>query len=257
MLLNARGSVRNIWGLYAADGSPNPEAVLLLLLLPIGAPLQSSAVLTRWSSSSFQEVHYSKRRHLWVLLTIHISAFTFSSVFTWTILHQVFFFVKQMLLDSNACISEGFFSFVYLLRCLLSLVTYLFFFFPFWGGKNLITIQHKLKNRTTHLFIYFGFDGSRSSLGSFVSFACCKRRESGEKTSGPAPRWLHYFGCWSSKCRRLWAVVALAAQSACYTHCSAKSICTHTHTAWKSAEFGRRKKPHTSHACVVVSYITL
>lgn len=127
MLLNARGSVRNIWGLYAADGSPNPEAVLLLLL-PIGAPLQSSAVLTRWSSSSFQEVHYSKRRHLWVLLTIHISAFTFSSVFTWTILHQVFFFVKQMLLDSNACISEGFFSFVYLLRCLLSLVTYLFFF---------------------------------------------------------------------------------------------------------------------------------
>ena len=174
-----------------------------------------------------------------------------SSVFTWTILHQVFFLSSKCYwILMHASLKD--FFFICLLAAVPTLTSYLSFFSHSEGGHDLITIQHKLKDRITRLFIYFGIGffffppcfihGSRSSLGSFVSFARCKRREREEKMSGPARRWLHYFGCWSSKCRRLWAVAALAAQSACYTRCSAKSICTHTHTIWKCAEFGRRKK---------------
>lgn len=68
-----------------------------------------------------------------VLLTSYKSAFSFSSVSIWAILHQGFFFVKQMLLDSNACISEWFF--ISLLAAVPTLMIY-FFAFGWWSWCN-------------------------------------------------------------------------------------------------------------------------
>lgn len=59
-----------------------------------------------------------------------------------------------MLLDSNACISELFFSFVYLLQCPFSQVAYIyiFFFLHSEGGHGVITRWHKVRNGI-YLFI--------------------------------------------------------------------------------------------------------
>lgn len=137
--LNAGGSVRSIWGLYAAVQSlktkpricfskePHPRHKKVYHSFPLQIILFSL------------RSPYSKKKHFGVLLTTHISAFSFSSVLTRAIYVRVFIiYVKQLLLESNACISEWFF-FICFLAARPTFMSCLFFLLS-EGGHDVVTI---------------------------------------------------------------------------------------------------------------------
>lgn len=125
--------------------------------------------------------------------------------------------------------------FVYLLQYLLLWVAY---FFAFLSSDDLITIWHKVRNCIfVLLHPWFGFHGSASPLWSSMSVGYCEKkekrgivRESQVGHKGSFKLAIKFITLTDQVSKALSSsVAALAAQSAHYSRCSAKSICSHTH----------------------------
>lgn len=198
--LNARGSGRNIWGLYAAVNSPNPGSVFqrspipdvekfcrsLSLLVSVVSLFMLRSPLFQQNTSKSS----SDRTHLHFLFPLFSPEQFYA--------RYLIIFDKQMLLDSNACISEWFFPLLF--TCCNTYSHELPFFFLSEGSHDVITIWHKVQNCISWfvclfylIFFFFGmgffsccirgltFTGCFFPLCYSTSMGCCETEKKQKK----------------------------------------------------------------------------
>lgn len=152
--LNARGSAKNIWGLYYAKSKPR---IRFFQRSPISdienvcCPHTQIILFTLRCPLFKTETFMSPPDHIEICIFFSFFPFLFQP--EQFHIRFINIFVKQLLLDSK-CMHSWMIFFLFV--CLLSavLMIYLFIFLSFFeGGHDVITIWHKIRN-CIYLFIF-------------------------------------------------------------------------------------------------------